>query len=263
MYPCFVISLPDEQKRRAFMADHLQERGIEFEWFNAVDGRKMDVLAHPAYDKARRRACHGRDLKPGELGCLLSHQAVYQKIIDDNLDYAFILEDDVQLHPKAKAVLESLQASNFDFDVVRLFGSEKVARAKHRKIIELKDGFYLVRLQSTPGGTQGQIISRSGAQKLLKALQILTFPIDTVHGRCWETGINSYSIQPGIALHDESFDSAIGDARFDKTIKLEGGERFRYKINRPLFKLGEAVGKRWIYYKNYPHDVAVQRKKYS
>lgn len=258
--PVFVISLSDETERRAATAEHLNARGFSFEFFDAVDGRQMDVLQHPDYDGKRRRAAHGRDLKPGELGCLLSHRQLYQKMIDEDIACAFVLEDDVRLHEDMKAVLDSLLAQNVDFDVVRLFGSPKVARGKHRKIMPLYDAFSLVRLRTAPGGTHAQIISRSGAEKLLKNLQHFTFPVDTVHGRCWETGVNCYSIQPGLAVQDLSFDSAIGEARHDKTIALRGFDRAFFKLTRAGFKLNEAIGKAWTYWSNAPKDLAMRRK---
>ena len=50
----FVISLADETKRRAYITDELKKYDISFEFFDAVDGRKMAVESCPIYDGARR-----------------------------------------------------------------------------------------------------------------------------------------------------------------------------------------------------------------
>lgn len=242
------------------MASHLKERGFEFEFLEAIDGRQMDVLAHPAYNAKRRRKAHGRDLKPGELGCLLSHRAAYHAIIERDLDYALLLEDDARLHEDTKATLESLLDKDFDFDIIRLLGSPKVAKGKHRKIIPLYKDLNLVRLRTAPGGAHATLISRRGAEKLLRVTERFAFPIDTILGRTWETGLMSYSIQPGLAIQDLSFDSAIGEARHDKTIPLKGMDKIKFKITRPLFKLNEAIGKRWIFWSNLFRDLASARK---
>lgn len=260
MIPVFVISLPEETARRDAIAAHLKERSLDFEFFDAIDGRQMDVLAYPAYNKTKRRAAHGRDLKPGELGCMLSHRGIYQKLVDDGLDYALVLEDDARLHEDTKATLEALIKSGTDFDIIRLLGSPKVAKGKHRKIAKLFKDFWLVRLRTAPGGAHATLISLKGAQKLLAATESFAFPIDTIMGRGWETGITAYSIQPGLAVQDLSFDSAIGDERHDKTIHLRGLEKLKYKITRPLFKLGEAIGKAWVYWGGAPKDLAVKKK---
>ena len=259
MIPVLVISLKNETARREAVSAHLKECGFDFEFFDAIDGRQMDVLEHPRYDSITRRRCHGRDLKPGELGCSLSHRAAYEEIIKRNLDYALIIEDDARFHEDSKTVLNATIEKTFDFDVIRLLGSPKVARGKHRKIIPLYKDFHLVRLKTTPGGAHATIVSRKGAEKLLKATERFAFPIDTVLGRCWETGLQAYSIQPGLAVQDLSFESAIGDARHDKTIHLKGHEKAIFKVTRPLFKLEEALGKNWVYWSNAPKDLALKR----
>ncbi len=260
MIPVFVISLKDETARRDAIAAHLKECGFDFQFFDAVDGRQMDVLAHPDYDGQTRRAAHGRDLKPGELGCFLSHRGIYEEIIKQDLDYAFVVEDDARFHEDTKDILEDLIAKKFEFDIVRLLGSPKVAKGKHRKLFQLLKDFWLVRLRTCPGGAHATLISRNGAEKLIKATQTFAFPIDTVLGRCWETGIKAFSIQPGLSVQDLAFDSAIGDERHDKTIPLKGIEKLKFKITRLNFKIGEAIGKAWSYYANAPKDLAARKK---
>lgn len=260
MLPVFVISLKDETARREAIATHLKERGLECTFFDAIDGRQMDVLAYPDYQASKRRAAHGRDLKPGELGCLLSHRAAYQKIIDENLDHALLIEDDARFDENTKAVLESFLAKNIDYDIIRLLGSPKVANSPHRKITPIHNDFYLTRMRTAPGGAHATLISKAGAQKLIKQTEKFAFPIDTILGRCWETGLNAYSVQPGLAIQDLSFDSAIGEARHDKTIPLKGAAKLSFKITRLRFKIGEAIGKAWVYYSNAPSDLALGKK---
>ncbi len=262
MIPIFVISLKDETARRDAIAVHLKERGFDFQFFDAVDGRQMNVLEHPDYNARRRRAAHGRDLKPGELGCFLSHRGIYEEILRQNLDYALVVEDDARFDENTKTALETLISKHANFDIVRLLGSPKVAKGKHRKIVPLIKNFWLVRLRTAPGGAHATLISRKGAEKLMKATKTFAFPIDTVLGRGWETGIRAYSVQPGLAVQDLSFESAIGEERHDKTIALSGLAKLKFKITRLLFKLSEALGKAWVYWGNAPRDLAT-RKKFS
>lgn len=258
--PVFVISLPTETKRRAMISEHLESRGLPFQFFDAIDGRQMDVIKHQNYNSPRRRRAHGRDLTGGELGCLLSHQAIYQKIIDENLPFALVLEDDVRLGEDFPNVLEKLTHHTDIFDIVRFLGSPKVARGKHRKIKPLDEKHHLVRLRTAPGGAHATLVTRKGAQKLLKALQKNAFPIDTLMGRGWETGIQSLSVQPGLATQDLEMESAIGDTRFNKDIKLQGWERKLFPLTRGAFKIGEAIGKAQIYWGNAWRDKACGSK---
>ena len=257
MIPVFVISLQEETARRKAIATHLKDRGFDFQFFDAVDGRQMNVLSHPDYDGPRRRAAHGRDLKPGELGCFLSHRSVYEEILRQNLGFALIIEDDARFDENTKDALEALLNKNFDFDIVRLLGSPKVAKGKHRKIIPLLKDFWLVRLRTAPGGAHATLVSRHGAEKLVKAIAKFAFPIDTVLGRGWETGLQAYSVQPGLATQDLSFDSAIGEERHDKTATPKD---LKFKITRLNFKISEALGKAWVYWSNAPKDLAARKK---
>ena len=242
------------------MAAHLEQRGFAFRFFDAVDGRRMNIARHPGYDARRRRATHGRDLQPGELGCLLSHRGVYREILRQNLEYALVAEDDARFHPCARAVLQDLIGKYNRFDLVRLLDNPKVAASTRRRIIPLAGDFWLVRLRTAPGGAYATLISAQGAAKLVKATENFAFPIDTILGRTWETGLRAYAIQPGLAVHDFGFASAIGDQRFDKTIALTGPARVKFRINRLLFKLGEALGKSRAYYASAPGDFALRRR---
>lgn len=257
MIPAFIISLKEETARREAMSKHLAELGIEASYLDAVDGRPMNVLEHPNYAGRRRMAAHGRHLKPGELGCMLSHRAAYQKILDEGHEHVLLLEDDARLHEDTKAALESILAKKIPYDIVRLLGSAKVAKGKHRKIIPLYKDFWLVRLRTNPGGTHATLISRSGAEKLLKVTEKFSFPIDTTMGRSWEAGMQSYSIQPGLAIQDMSFESAIGDERFNKD---ESPKSLSFTLTRAAFKAEEALGKAWTYYANAPKDLATNKK---
>lgn len=262
MFSTYVISLKDEEARRDAIAAHLKERGLDFEFFDAIDGRQMNVLEHPGYNAKARRAANGVDLKPGELGCLLSHRALYKKAYESNAPYILVLEDDARLNENTKSVLEALTEKDFDFDIIRLLGSPKVARGKHRKIIPLIKDFWLVRLRRIHGGAHATLISRAGLEKLIKATDTFAHPIDTIMNRTWETGIRSYCIQPGLAVQDLSFETTIGIERHDKRTGYKGFQKFKFAITRALFRLNEAIGKAWIYWGNAPKDLAA-RKKFS
>jgi glycosyl transferase family 25 len=257
MLPTYVISLPEEKARHEHITAHLEQRGFEPVFVDGIDKRGSNVLDHPAYDFKRRRAAHGRDLKSGELGCFLAHRAALQRMLDDGHDCALILEDDASLHENTLATLQSLLNKNIEFDLIRLLGSDKVNKGKHRKITPLYKDHALVRLRTNYGGAHATLYARKGAQKLLAATQHFAFPWDTALGRCWETGLNAYSILPGLAVQDTGFESTIGDARFSKA---ETPKALGFKITRAAFKIEEALGKAWVYWSSLPKDLAITKK---
>jgi glycosyl transferase family 25 len=84
----FVISLADAEQRRRVITDYLSRLGLPWSFF---DARRYD----PSDQEVSQRA----DMTPGEIGCFLSHRALWNHIATSDLDYAVILEDDTVLLP--------------------------------------------------------------------------------------------------------------------------------------------------------------------
>lgn len=74
---------------------------------NAVNGA---TLAQEApYDREKAIRLFNRELSKGELGCALSHLAVYDVMVSENIPHALVLEDDANiLDPKLSATLSKL-----------------------------------------------------------------------------------------------------------------------------------------------------------
>jgi hypothetical protein len=79
-------------------------------------------------------------------------------------------------------------------------------------------------------------------------------PIDTLQGRCWETGLETLVVHPAPLYPDPQAESTIGDARFDKTVCLTGIKKVLFPLNRAWFKLSESLGKRFVYLGAYFRD---------
>jgi len=104
----FVISLPTEEKRRSFMRNQLEALGLDYEFFDAIRG--SDRIGDSRwYDNAAARRLEDRSLSPGEVGCALSHAAVYAEIVKRGLPWALVLEDDAILHHDLPRVLIALE----------------------------------------------------------------------------------------------------------------------------------------------------------
>src|SRR4051812_39632643 len=117
--PVFVINLELSADRRANMSALLEPLHINYSFFKAVNGHALDIDSLPAYAKTRRRLAFGRDLTKGEIGCLLSHRAVYQHMVDNNIDRALVLEDDVEIEPNFPQIIEEIIQSPVQWDVIR------------------------------------------------------------------------------------------------------------------------------------------------
>lgn len=94
--PIFVISLARSKDRRARIAARLAELGLRFEFLEAVDGQDLSPYHRSLVDYSFSdfQRDYGRTLSKGEIGCALSHALAYKKIVEENIPYAVIMEDD-------------------------------------------------------------------------------------------------------------------------------------------------------------------------
>ena len=94
MVHAFVINLARSPARREHITAELHKAGLDYQIIEGVDGRVLDV-DNPAMVAPSLLTSY---LFPGGVaGCALSHQLVYQAILENGLDYALVLEDDVVL----------------------------------------------------------------------------------------------------------------------------------------------------------------------
>jgi len=255
----YVISLKSAEARRRTVAERLRTAGIAFEIFDAVDGRRFDVEAQPVYDGPRRRALYGHDMLGGEIGCLLSHKAILEKVANDRKGPALVFEDDVLLHPYFGAAVDALMEHQACWELVRFFGDAKTLRQRQRPLLDLGQGFSMTRLLTQPGGAAAYLVSESGAAKLLKHLDKTPFPIDVLMGRPWLTGVDNLMVRPGLAVQDVALGSDIGEARFVSHREIARSAGLGRKVTIALRRLGDNIGTRGTYWAAAPGDYLKRR----
>jgi len=250
----YVISLKSAEARRRTVAERLDAAGIAFEVFDAVDGRRFDVESQPVYDGPRRRALYGHDMLGGEIGCLLSHKAILEKVVRDRNGPALVFEDDIVLDPYFGAAVDALMARQDRWELVRFLGDAKTQRQRQRPLLDLGGGFWMTRLLTQPGGAAAYIVSETGAAKLLKHLDHTPFPIDGLMGRPWLTGVDNLMVRPGLSHQDAALGSDIGDARFVSHKEIARNAGVGRKLTMGLRRMGDNLGTRGMFWAAAPGD---------
>src|SRR5437868_10640067 len=102
------------------MAGQLEALGMPFTRVPAVDGRL--VATDAKVDRLLYRRRHGRDVRPGEIGCYLSHLAAMQPFLATDAEHSLILEDDATLLPALPDVLARAisRETAMSWDVLKL-----------------------------------------------------------------------------------------------------------------------------------------------
>lgn len=99
MIKTYVINLEASKERKVYMDSVLKEFGtLDIEYIKAVDGRNMSIEEKNKYfDRKKFKKRNSIEVRDGEIGCTLSHQKCYRKIVNENIEYALILEDDIEI----------------------------------------------------------------------------------------------------------------------------------------------------------------------
>ena len=218
----------------------------------AVDGRTLDHLNHPIYARTRRLAQYGKDLNAGEIGCLLSHRAVYETMVREGIETALVLEDDVRLFPDFPETLRQLMTLDLPWDMIRFLGSAKIAKRRDR-VVRRVGPYNLKRLSCAPGGAHATLLTRRAALILLEHLQRTWLPIDILHGHTWRTGLDVFALSPAPISNDDGT-STIDSDRFAKTLDATGWRRRLLPLTRAWYKAGDNVGRYWAYVSSWPAD---------
>jgi glycosyl transferase, family 25 len=165
-WPIFVISLRDAAARRAAISSQLDALGLDYEFFDAVDGRKGLPAEYEAMvDRPGTLATLGRSMGNAEYACALSHMEVYRRIVERSLPGAIVFEDDAIIGPLFPAFLRDevyLQADLVQMDHLH---ARIWKMGKRRK---LPAGFTLAAWAEMASLTTGYSISERGARHLLK-----------------------------------------------------------------------------------------------
>ena len=93
----FVVNLERSVERKKAMDQLLSGfPQLDVEYISAVDGKALQSQEQEElFDSDRFARTTRKIVRPGEIGCTLSHQKCYQEILKRNIDVALILEDDI------------------------------------------------------------------------------------------------------------------------------------------------------------------------
>lgn len=245
MIPIFYINLDSNPERNTHLMTEVAKLGLAAQRISAIDGKALMEQDIAFVHKHNFLLKNKRHIKMGEIGCAMSHRPIWQMMIDDGIDYALILEDDVEIDSKLIDVLNTQDFyEQFDFlnlssnspynpnmqivlDILQ--NDDRVERANNPSLKRLDWGkhwkiYGLSRLKQTeviacecnyaPALTSGYILSLKGAKHFLKASNCLDVPIDNVWRYADGELCQAFLILPLVV--QKGIESSIGDGRDEK-----------------------------------------------
>ena len=166
----FLINLVRRPERRERMQAVLKLLRLEYELFEAVDGKQINesylgelqVKMLPGW----RDPWGSRSITYGEIGCFLSHYFIWERALRDNMSRVIVLEDDIRFMPgfrgKFEAMMEEVKNLSLDWDLIYL-GRKRLVKGGEPFV---KGARFIVQPTYTYW-TVGYMVSLSGAKKLL------------------------------------------------------------------------------------------------
>lgn len=161
----YLINLDKNVERLDFMKKQLGGFGMEFERIPAVNGRELtEAQWKRDYAEFRSQIALGWSLRsiPGMMGCILSHQVIYRKIIESGEDLALVFEDDASLTPEFPDVLagaiKDIKVDRPQMVIFNCYVFDKDEQKVERGLVRAKSGM----------GTEAYLITRKAAELILK-----------------------------------------------------------------------------------------------
>lgn len=105
----YVINLDRDEERLKFALEQAEKNGVSFERISGVYAKDIpESKLKKDVNYLRFTLRMGKRPGLGEIGCALSHIKIYRKMVEENIPYACILEDDIFILDHFKEQLNTL-----------------------------------------------------------------------------------------------------------------------------------------------------------
>jgi len=234
-----VISLLRATERRAAARRQLEAHGIDFEFFDAVEG---SVEAPPdvgPIDEERYLLNTLRKPLPTELACYASHRRVWQLCAERDRPVV-VLEDDFELLDHFSSALAATAELIEEFGFIRL---ESHARSKRKtdqrpQLIRRLREFELLFLTDVPLCMLAYALSPAAARRLWRAATPITAPVDKFLQFVWEHETPIHALAPASVVASQLHASSTIGSRAKKTYDL------RVRLRRATRKYAGEIKRR-------------------
>lgn len=203
----FVISLKRSEERRTAIKSQFEALNIEFEFFDAIDGRAEPP--HPLFENynyfKRLWFTSGKLPSKGELGVYASHYLLWKKCLDLN-ESIMVLEDDAVIQSIFPSFISPISDKVKEYGFLRL--EENACKGQlHEK--ESSKGYSVSFLTANFDGLRCYVISPDAAHKLVEHSQVWCMPVDNYVGSLYLHGMPSYMFYPPVVKNEEQFETTI------------------------------------------------------
>lgn len=248
--PIVFINLDRDTERRTLLETQFHLHGVAAErlpatWWADVPVAEQDHLYAPKLNQKQ----YFKPLVNGEKGCYASHIQAWKKLLSSSAKAMVVLEDDVVLDRNFQKIVHAIAELDEQWDMVKLMG-----RPQTEKILQqapLTSEHHLIQYRRVPSFTAAYVVSRKGAQKLLKSRRPFGRPIDIDLRFWWENDLQVLGVFPPVVHLDET--SALSSIA-----GRDSGTTFRTRMHKLKMKAQLSLGNAW-----HLHKVQLPTKRHS
>jgi glycosyl transferase family 25 len=216
---CYVINMDNNPARLVHCEREFARVGLSFIRFPA---RTAAALADEGPD-FRLTPIRFREWVPGEIGCLLSHLAIWKEVASGQDEYCAIFEDDILLSPVMADVAAGIGNLPGDTGLVKL-ETYLAHTSIGKRRIKLSGAASISLLLSDHLGAAGYIISRDLAADLVKSTSRSNAPADVMLFSRNEIRNNRYAVYqavPAVCVQEAFLESSERDKKLSSVIAEE------------------------------------------
>lgn len=204
MFPHRVITLKKSPHRQEYMSKELNQKlSIEPHFHYGVDGSLLT-------EEELFEICKDNNiLTRGEVGCLQSHLGIYQEMIDKNIPFMWIFEDDLLLDKNFSTVLPVIEkfANSIPQDEAAIFFPCSQYEYLNKEL-EISEDLAIYSTQYGIGAAC-YLINLTAAKELLRIQQPAKWPIDIWKFYYYLGLIKIYALNKDLYTTSNQFSSVI------------------------------------------------------
>jgi glycosyl transferase family 25 len=192
-----VISLRGSNRRKA-CDEQLRRLELPYEFVDAIDGRSLSEReVEKSYQSILNLTKFKRPMTRAEIGCYLSHRAVWRRARDEARPFV-VLEDDFTLADDFKSFISAIPDTILRDCLVKLdVQDSQRARFQNKTTFDLGPvtvGLFRV----VPPCTTGYVIGPQAAAQLLAATEVFFRPVDIDIKHQWEHNVPILGTAPAL-----------------------------------------------------------------
>ena len=212
-----------------YISQQLEQQNLSSKRIPGVDIKERQDLKNKYYSKVRNKLDYHTPLTDGEIGCYIAHRNAWKAILDDDIDFGLVLEDDAYLKENLKLILDNLHNTKSDWDILKL--ADLSTSPRKGTNIEKFQKFDIQSYYKPPTLCIAEVITRKGAKILLNLSNTFGRPVDVDKQWFCFKGLKIKGIKPYPVNCNNQFKSEI-DSIQNRKYSLSFKERFIRRLKR-------------------------------